>query len=70
MWAVEAPQSFPWPQNGAPGLFLDVFDWDWLLLSANTDNVLPEKILLCTALYPCALAVYGAGVGAAWGADP
>ncbi len=63
MWAVEAPRSFSWPQNGAPGLFLDVYDWDWLLLGPNTDNVLLEKILLCTVLYPCTLSVYGAGMG-------
>ena len=59
MWAVEVPGSFNWPKNGAPGLFLDIYDWDRILLESSVDNILPQKIVLCTILFPCALAVYG-----------
>ncbi len=45
------------------GHFIDVFDWDWLILNPVQENILRVQISLCTHFFPCSLAIVGYGNG-------
>ena len=59
LWALEAPRTFSWRNEGAEGQFVDVYDWDTIFVSLGPHNRLAHHINLCTGFYPCALSVVG-----------
>jgi len=59
---LNAPASVSWPTRGDASGFINVFDWDILVLtngSSAAENVLDVAINLCSSIFPCALAVDG-----------
>ena len=58
---MEAPVDISWPVEGAPGLFIDVYDWDVLVLYPGTENSLLHRLVLCSQFYPCVLSLDGVG---------
>jgi hypothetical protein len=52
-----------WPENGARGHFVDIYDWDRLILTGSADNILSTRLVLCTGPLPCSVSLLGA-VGA------
>ena len=61
--ALELPQELFWPTNASAAAFLDIYDWDLLVLSTNWSNILDRRVPLCLGPYPCSLAVDGRGIG-------
>jgi hypothetical protein len=61
LWTIEAPTDIIWPLQAAEGLFTNIYDWDTLVVWPNTDNVLPERLVLCSGFYPCELTLNGVG---------
>jgi hypothetical protein len=59
LWAVEAPTHIGWPPQAAVGLFIEVYDWDTLIVYPDVINVLPQQILLCSGFFPCAVELNG-----------
>ena len=59
--AVEVPSLVAWPANGAPGLFIPIYEWDTVVPYPGVENVLESNIELCTVFYPCSLSIQGAG---------
>ena len=60
-WAVEAPTDVAWPGGGGAGQFIQIYDWDTLVLYSGTQNVLRDRLELCTRFYPCNLVMTGTG---------
>ncbi len=68
-WGLNAPNNVLWPAGISNEFFLNVYDWDTVVISApNNDNItasnslhLISRIELCTGFYPCALTISGAG---------
>ena len=52
-----------WPSAGdlIAVLVQDVYDWDTLVLAADSQSELPHALILCQGGLPCALAVEGGG---------
>ncbi len=60
-WSLELPKYAQWPAGGKEGLFIDVFDWDSVVIcsSQGASNALNSPLILCTGFYPCALLILG-----------
>ena len=61
LWAIEAPANVAWPSGGKEGLFIDIYDWDTVILSNNKSS-LEVSVLLCNGFFPCVLSIEGPGV--------
>ena len=68
-WGLNAPNNIEWPAGTSNEFFLNIYDWDTVVISApNNDSrivsnssFLFSRIELCTGFYPCALTISGAG---------
>ncbi len=69
-WGLNAPNNVVWPAGTSNEFFLNVYDWDTVVISApnnesrissNASSNLLSRIELCTGFYPCALTISGAG---------
>ena len=58
MW-IENPRKVPWPSDGGVGIFIDVFDWDYMTVYPGIYSPLLDSISLCVGLFPCTLSVRG-----------
>ena len=61
LWTIEAPADIRWPVQAAVGLFIEVYDWDTMILHPDEINILPQRIVLCSSFFPCTLALEGVG---------
>ena len=59
LWSIEAPKDLGWPKGGAEGLFIEVYDWDTIVLDQNSENFLQHRLVLCTGFFPCNLVIAG-----------
>ena len=59
LWAVEAATEISWPVNGAAGQFIQVYDWDTIVLYPGIENIVQERIELCSRFYPCKFFLVG-----------
>ncbi len=57
---LDAPKKKSWPLDTGAGFFIDVFDWDWIVLD-SINNYLMSDIFLCTGVFPCSLSLHGYG---------
>ena len=63
LFSLEAPKDVLWPENDTLGYFVNVYDWDRLILNADADNTLLVRLVLCTGPLPCKVSLLG-GEGA------
>mmetsp|Transcript_36466 Transcript_36466/g.96060 ORF Transcript_36466/g.96060 Transcript_36466/m.96060 type:complete len:1960 (+) Transcript_36466:49-5928(+) len=69
LWGIDGPADRSWPRDGLAGLFLDVYDWDYVLLDPSDGlDRLVDRVQLCTRLFPCALHLAGEVAGN-WGME-
>ncbi len=57
--SLEAPKDVIWPENGAWGHFVNIYDWDRLILNDRADNILSTRLDLCTGPLPCSISLLG-----------
>jgi hypothetical protein len=60
---LDAPKQVPWPIRMGPGGFIDVYDWDQIVLDANATYELSSRLVLCSGIVPCSLSIHGTGGG-------
>ena len=59
VWTIEAPRDTEWPTNGAAGRFIEIYDWDIIVLPIDVVNIFWERIELCSIFYPCSMVLKG-----------
>jgi predicted outer membrane repeat protein len=59
LWALMLPQVFKWPTSLRN--FIDIFDWDIVMLDEFDQNLLNSQFDFCNGLLPCKLSVQGNG---------
>jgi hypothetical protein len=70
LWGLNAPNNVVWPVGTSNEFFLNVYDWDTVVIGApnnvggsrtapNSVNLF-SRIELCQGFYPCALTISGA----------
>ena len=57
--AFDAPASVVWPKGGGAATFINVYDWDALVIPAGIVVALPSTLEICVDVYPCALSIIG-----------
>mmetsp|Transcript_16498 Transcript_16498/g.44884 ORF Transcript_16498/g.44884 Transcript_16498/m.44884 type:complete len:1970 (+) Transcript_16498:1-5910(+) len=64
IWTFTGPADLPWPLDARAGRFIDVYDWDTLIVDSSDGlDSLAMRVVLCTRLFPCTLHVVGVGDG-------
>ncbi len=58
-----APASVTWPAGGGAATFINVYDWDVLVIPAGITAALPSRVDVCVGVYPCTLSIVGSGAG-------
>ena len=58
---VVAPNDISWSSSSGIDLFIEVYDWDRLVLNGTGQVELSWQINLCTGIYPCSLSIFGSG---------
>ena len=60
---LDVSKAVLWPTNAAPGLFLNIYDWDRVAVGVASNDSLHKPLVLCTGFYPCAMSLLGSGTG-------
>ena len=55
----DAPKGLSWPNRFGAGFFVFIYDWDWITLGSDYQNILNIQVQLCTSIFPCALSIRG-----------
>ena len=63
LWTATVPRDAPWPLMGQAGLFMDIYDWDTVVVGFGGTHLIATPVVLCTAYFPCALLLDGRGDG-------
>jgi hypothetical protein len=58
-----SPKDVSWPRSSRPGYFIEIYDWDMLILHDQGMHGLTVPIFLCTGFYFCTISVVGDGRG-------
>jgi hypothetical protein len=58
---LDVPKVSVLPYYVDRGVFIDIYDWDLLLLGTSSESVLLSRIVLCSGPLPCALTLKGVG---------
>jgi hypothetical protein len=48
-----------WPENDTLSHFVNLYDWDRLILNARAENMLYARLVLCTGPLPCKVSLLG-----------
>ena len=54
------PKDEFWPNDGGIEFFIDIYDWDRLIVSPSKPSILKHSIVLCVGYFPCKLTVLSA----------
>ena len=57
---MDVPKDVSWPSIDTLSHFVDIYDWDRLILHPDTDNILRVRLVICAGPLPCALSLLGA----------
>ena len=60
-FVVDPPKEVLWPNGGLNSGFIDIYDWDVIILNPITPNFMVTSLHLCVGLNPCSLHLRGAG---------
>ena len=63
LMVLYSPKDVAWPRSSRPGYFIEIYDWDMLVLHDQGMHGLTVPVFLCTGCYPCAISVVGDGRG-------
>ena len=63
MMSLVLPAEEAWPTNASAVLFIDIYDWDKIVLDSGAENILERRLSLCTFPYPCSLSINGMNMG-------
>ena len=58
-----APKEVSWTSTSGIDLFVEVYDWDRLVINSTSHVELSWQMTLCTGIYPCSLSIDGNGMG-------
>ena len=61
LFCLDAPKTAVVPRYVEAGFFIDVYDWDRLLLDFTSECLLPMRLVLCNGPLPCTLSLEGIG---------
>ncbi len=61
--SISAPVEIRWPVAGSVSGFIDVFDWDTLVLDEHGHHSISSILTLCTGILPCSLSIVGSTKG-------
>jgi predicted outer membrane repeat protein len=57
---IRAPNTLCWPNQGAANEFIDVYDWDLIVLQGSCRSApLRFHLALCTGIFPCFIRIIG-----------
>ncbi len=56
---IDVPKDVSWPSIVKMGFFLDIYDWDRLILDSESENLLSVRLELCNGPLPCAFSLLG-----------
>uniref|UniRef100_A0A7S0LWG4 Uncharacterized protein n=1 Tax=Cryptomonas curvata TaxID=233186 RepID=A0A7S0LWG4_9CRYP len=62
LMVLSAPKQLSWPSNCRADGFIDLYDWDHIVLDPNSIAVLPIRINLCRGVFPCTIDISGGGI--------
>jgi hypothetical protein len=56
---LDAPKHVSWPSNSDIGHFIDIYDWDQIVIEANSTHVFSTRLTLCSGIMPCIVSIRG-----------
>ena len=57
---IRVPNSICWPNGGAANGFIDIYDWDRIVLQGSCSSVpLQVHLDLCVGIFPCFIHLFG-----------
>ena len=59
LMVLSAPRQLSWPTDCRADEFIDLYDWDHILLDEQSISILPVRILLCHGVFPCMMDIRG-----------
>jgi hypothetical protein len=59
LYMVIPPKEVMWPTDGSISGFIDIYDWDIVILGSTSENVIGFPLELCVGLIPCFLYLKG-----------
>jgi hypothetical protein len=59
---IDTPKDVTWPSTVKMDFFLDIYDWDRLVLDSNSENLLSVRLELCSGPLPCIFTLLGTGL--------
>jgi hypothetical protein len=59
---LEVPKDISWCNIDRVDNFINIYDWDRLIVNDNADNALQYRLVLCAGPLPCAITLLGAGM--------
>jgi hypothetical protein len=59
---LDAPKDINWPAKINFDFFSDIYDWDRLVLDSESENLLSDRLVLCTGPLPCVFSMLGVGL--------
>ena len=58
LYVLSAPKQLLWPTDCSADGFIDLYDWDHILLGSSI-STLPVRIYLCQGVFPCMMNIKG-----------
>uniref|UniRef100_A0A7S0MMZ5 Tyrosine-protein kinase ephrin type A/B receptor-like domain-containing protein n=1 Tax=Cryptomonas curvata TaxID=233186 RepID=A0A7S0MMZ5_9CRYP len=61
LMSLETPKDVSWSDIHSVGEFINLYDWDRVVLNPDVENILQASLFLCLGPFPCVFSLLGVG---------